>query len=179
MNPRIRQTAVFGLAGLLALAAPSLLQAAERGDGNPDHGFAAKAAESGMAEVDFGRMAAANASDPDVRAYGEKMVTDHTRVGDRLKAIAATKGMTLPAALDGEAAKTREELSMTSGAQFDKKYMLHMVMDHRKAIAAFEKEAASGKDADLKKFAADTLPVLREHLKMAETTAAKVGAAEK
>ena len=55
-------------------------------------------------------------------------------------------------------------------------YMSHMVKDHVKDVKEFEKESKSGKDADVKQFAADTLPTLREHLQMAQTTATKIGA---
>jgi len=41
---------------------------------------------------------------------------------------------------------------------------------------AFKREASSGKDADLKAWAARTLPTLEEHLKMAKDAAMKVGA---
>jgi putative membrane protein len=45
--------------------------------------------------------------------------------------------------------------------------MKHMLDDHKEAIALFEREAKHGQDPDLKRFAADTLPTLREHLKLA------------
>jgi hypothetical protein len=41
-----------------------------------------------------------------------------------------------------------------------------MLKDHKKDVAAFEKEAGGGTDAELKAFAASTLPTLREHLQM-------------
>jgi putative membrane protein len=51
-----------------------------------------------------------------------------------------------------------------------------MVKDHEEDIAEFEKEARSGKDADLKAFAEKTLPTLKEHLKMAKELGAKKSA---
>jgi putative membrane protein len=52
--------------------------------------------------------------------------------------------------------------------------MTHMVADHKKDIAEFEKEASSGKDPEIKAFAAKTLPTLREHLKLAQAADAAV-----
>jgi hypothetical protein len=43
-----------------------------------------------------------------------------------------------------------------------------MVSDHKKDIKAFEKEAKSGSDQEIKQFAADTVPTLKGHLSMAE-----------
>jgi len=79
-------------------------------------------------------------------------------------------------ALEGEAKSLYEKLSVASGADFDKLYMRHVVMDHEKDVKEFEKESSSGTDADVKQFASDTLPTLREHLRMAQATADKVGA---
>jgi putative membrane protein len=42
-----------------------------------------------------------------------------------------------------------------------------MVEDHEKAVKLFSKEAQQGQDADLKAFAAKTLPTLQEHLSRA------------
>ena len=61
-----------------------------------------------------------------------------------------------------------------SGAEFDRAYMDHMVKDHKKDIAEFRKQASSGKDPEIKAFAAKSLPTLQEHLKMAEAANAEV-----
>lgn len=68
------------------------------------------------------------------------------------------------------------KLSALSGAEFDRKYMEEMVKDHEKDVAAFQRESTSGSDADLKAWAAKTLPTLREHLQLARDTEAKVKA---
>ena len=69
-----------------------------------------------------------------------------------------------------------ERLSRHSGAEFDREFMGQMVKDHDKTVALFERQAQSGSDAELKGFAAKTLPTLREHAQMARELAAKVGA---
>jgi putative membrane protein len=71
------------------------------------------------------------------------------------------------------------KMSALSGADFDRKYMEHMVKDHEKDVAAFERESNKGDDADVKAWAAKTLPTLREHLQMARDTAAKVKTSSK
>jgi putative membrane protein len=63
---------------------------------------------------------------------------------------------------------------LQAAADVDRAYMTHMVADHKKDIAEFEREASSGQDADLKAFAAKTLPTLREHLKLATSAEAAV-----
>jgi putative membrane protein len=176
-----RQIAALGFAGLLAVMAPAFAAnatsaAAKTKLSGADKTFVMKAAEGGMAEVELGRLAASKATDPDVKAFGQRMVDDHSKANDKLKAIASEEGITLPTALKGEMKTLNDKLSKASGAEFDKMYMSHMVSDHKKDVAEFEKESKNGKDSDVKGFATDTLPTLREHLQMAQTTATKVGA---
>ena len=56
-----------------------------------------------------------------------------------------------------------------SGDAFDQAYMQDMLKDHKTDIAAFEKESMNGKDPDVKQFATQTLPTLKDHLKQAES----------
>ena len=52
--------------------------------------------------------------------------------------------------------------------------MAAMVADHDKDVAAFERAARMVKDADLKAWAAKTVPTLKEHQKMAHDVNGKV-----
>ena len=144
--------------------------------GTADQAFAREAATGGLAEVALGNLAKEKASSADVKAFGERMVTDHGKANDELKQWASSNNVTLPGDLDAKSKATQERLSKLSGAAFDKGYMQDMVADHKKDVAAFKKESTSGKNADLKAWAGKTLPTLEEHLKMAQDTAAKVGA---
>ena len=137
---------------------------------NPDSSFVKKAAMGGMAEVELGNLAQQKAASDQVKQFGARMVQDHGKANDELKQIAGSKGIDLPTALDDKHRKDKEKLGKLSGAQFDKAYMSHMVDDHKKDVADFKKEASSGKDADIKAFAAKTLPTLEEHLKLAQST---------
>ena len=49
--------------------------------------------------------------------------------------------------------------------------MKDMVKDHKKDVSDFRRESKSAQDPDVKKFAADTLPTLEDHLKQAESIA--------
>ncbi len=141
-----------------------------------DTAFAKEAAIGGMAEVELGNLAKEKASSNDVKQFGDRMVTDHSKANDELKQWAQQKNVTLPTTLDAKHKATRDRLAKLSGDAFDKAYMHDMVTDHQKDVAAFKRESTSGKDADLKAWAAKTLPTLQEHLKLAQDTATKVGA---
>jgi putative membrane protein len=138
--------------------------------------FASAAAEGGMAEVEMGKLALQRAGDPAVKAFGQRMVTDHSQVGAELKSIAGRKQIQLPAEVNSSQKSTMEKLSKLSGAEFDKEYMSAMVKDHEADAKEFQTQATEGTDPDLKGFASKRLPIIQEHLQMARDTAKKVGA---
>jgi putative membrane protein len=129
--------------------------------------FFSAAAEGGLSEVALGRMAATKGSNADVKAFGEHMVGDHTKVNASLKALAARKGVTLPSDVGADNRKLAESLSKLSGNAFDQAYMKAMVKDHVEDVAEFEKQSTAANDADLRAFAAKNLPTLKHHLEMA------------
>src|ERR1700744_2100909 len=129
-----------------------------------DTAFATKAAVGGMAEVALGKMAAAKGSDSQVKDFGNMMVTDHSKANAELMSIAKAKNITLPAGLDAEHQAKSDSLSKLSGKDFDKAYVAAMIEGHKKTLALMQSEAANGKDADLKAFAAKTAPVVQTHL---------------
>ena len=158
---------IFVAAPLFILACSSAKDSAK---------FANEAAQGGMAEVEFGRIAAQKATDPSVRAFGQRMVADHSKASAELKSIASRKGMQLPNEMNSEQKSEMDKLEKLSGADFDKEYMSAMVKDHEDDVKAFETQSKEGNDGDVKAFAAKTLPTLQDHLQMAREAAQKVGA---
>ena len=139
-----------------------------------DRTFMQKAAQGGMAEVELGKLAEENAQSQDVKAFGKRMVEDHSKAGDQLKQVASQEGVTLPSDLDAKDKATKQRLSQLHGDAFDKAYMKDMVTDHREDVAEFKHESNAGRDPQVKEWATQTLPTLEEHLKMAEQVDAKV-----
>lgn len=139
-----------------------------------DADFMKEAAVGGMAEVEMGRLAASKATSPDVKKFGQMMVEDHSKANEELKALAAKKNVTLPTDLDQDHKSTMEELRGKSGADFDSDYVEEMVDDHEEDVAAFEKQAQSATDPDVKAWAAKTLPVLKKHLEAIKSIQAKM-----
>jgi putative membrane protein len=127
-----------------------------------------------MAEVALGQMASTKATNPDVKAFADRMVADHGKANDELKQLAQTKGVTLPSDVDQESKDAAGKLSKASGKEFDKAYIDAMVKGHEGVVKAFEKESKDAKDQDLKAWVTKTLPTIQDHLKMAKETKAKV-----
>ena len=136
-----------------------------------DSDFIKEAAQGGMMEVQLGKAAQDKASNEKVKEFGKRMEQDHSKANDELKKIASDKGVQLSSDLDKKHKSKMDKLTKLSGAEFDRQYMRDMVSDHKDDIKKFQNEADKGKDADLKKFASQTLPTLKEHLQLAESAA--------
>jgi putative membrane protein len=139
-----------------------------------DKAFIMKAAQGGMAEVALGNLAAQQGASADVKSFGNRMVNDHGKANDELRTLAGNKGLALPADTDAEHKAKQDELSKTSGKDFDKAYIDDMVKDHEKDVAEFQKESTAAQDPDLKAWVSKTLPTLQDHLKQAKEVAGKV-----
>jgi putative membrane protein len=163
---RIPLMAVLLAVGLVASAG---LSAARAGDlQENDLRFLREAAGGGFAEVALGKLAVDQAHNPEVRAFGKRMMDDHGMGNEQLMTLAEDKKVELPSEIPAEAKQTGERLAALSGAAFDREFMKVMVADHEKVVAAFEEESISGGDNDVKRFAAQALPMLRDHLTQAQ-----------
>jgi putative membrane protein len=127
-----------------------------------DKTFMKKAARGGMMEVAMGKLAEENGKSDDVKSFGKRMVTDHSKANNELKSIAEQKGVKLP---------TKEPSEKWTS---DKAYMDMMVKDHEKDLAEFQEAAKTASDLDVKKFAEDTAKVVQEHLDLAKQTQSKL-----
>lgn len=144
-----------------------------------DRKFMEKAAAGGLAEVELGQLAKERGMSDEVKSFGNRMVTDHSKANDELKQLASNKGVQLPAETDKSHQKKMDKLGKLSGPDFDRAYMKDMVSDHKKDVSEFKKEAKKAKDPDLQKFAQSTLPTLEDHLAMAQKTNDVVSASKK
>src|SRR3954447_12669372 len=104
------------------------------------------------------------------KPFAEKMVQDHQKTSTELKALVQGGKVkaTLPSALDADHQKMLDDLKAKSGNDFDQSYDQIQLKAHRDAVALFEAYAKGGDNAELKGWAGQTLPHLKEHLSMAE-----------
>ncbi len=142
----------------------------------PEKDFLSNAARGGMLEVQLGNMAAQKATSEDVKQFGERMATDHSQLGQKLQQLASNLGFSLPPDLKPEQQNIVSRFEKLSGKAFDREYMREMVSDHAKDVSEFERASNQATNSDIKQFASDALPTLREHLKLAREIAAKLGA---
>jgi putative membrane protein len=156
---------------LLLLSAPLAAFAAS----DPDASFYKNAAEGGIAEVDAGNLAQQKGNSQKVKDFGAMMVKDHTAANEKLQGIATSKGVTLPTSASIGQMASKAKLEVLSGDTFDKSYIKNQIKAHRDTIELFNKEVATGQDADAKAFAKATLPTVKAHLKAINAIAADAG----
>ena len=137
-----------------------------------DTHFATNSAQGGMAEVKLGELAQEKAGSEAVKSFGQRMVNDHSKAGEKLKATAQSENINLPTEPKPADQAAYDRLSKLSGTEFDRAYMQMMVKDHEEDVAEFKTEANSGSNQALKDFAAQILPTLEDHLKEARKVAA-------
>lgn len=145
--------------------------AGESGHGlkGQDKTFFEKAAQGGMAEVEFAKLAVDRASKEEVKYFAATLQREHTNANERLMRIALQNGWDAPKQISAEQRKTLEKLSKLKGDAFDQAFMQEAGMkDHTKDIELFEKQAKDGKEPQLIAFAEETLPTLKSHLQMAK-----------
>ena len=128
-----------------------------------DAKWAVEVANANMTEVELSKLAQTKAVNPRLKSFADMMVTDHTAAGDKLKQLAATKNITLPANLSDDSQKKLDDLNKKSGKDFDKAYTNDMLDGHKAAVDKFQKGSTDLQDADLKNFASSTLSAIQMH----------------
>jgi putative membrane protein len=147
--------------------------AAARAQVNPtlstgDAAFMTTAARGGLAEVQMGQLAQRNGRSAAVKRFGQQMVSHHGQSNQEMMALAQQKQVTPPASMGAEHQRIYEDLAKLRGNAFDRAYTQAMVQDHQEDLRVYQAEAQNGADPDVKAFAARHVPVLQEHLRMAQ-----------
>jgi putative membrane protein len=137
-----------------------------------DQEFVRKALEGGAAEVQLGQLAEQKSQSPDVKQFGQKMVQDHTQLGDQvMKPVAKQLGVKEPKELSKRDKQLVASLEGLSGPQFDQEYIKAMVKDHKQDLKDFKSEAQMAQDPNVKKAAQEGTTVISQHLQMIEQIA--------
>jgi putative membrane protein len=91
-------------------------------------------------------------------------VKDHGKANLELMGLAKKLAVKLPAAPNAAQQAMGKKLMSLKGAAFDSAYLAAMKQGHVDTVALFESEVASGKDPQVKAWAAKVLPTIKGHL---------------
>ncbi|MBT2320837.1 DUF4142 domain-containing protein [Variovorax paradoxus] len=139
-----------------------------------DRALMTKAAGGGLYEVEAAKMASQKAQSAEVKQFADMLVQHHSAANEELKALAATKSVELPKDAPADKKNKMAALEKNSGASFDRAFIQQVgVSDHQADIKLFLMASRSAKDAEVKAWATQTLPTLKEHLAAAQKLAGK------
>lgn len=140
-----------------------------------DNDFARDAAFINQTEIELGRLALQNASNADVKNFGQRLIDDHNQARTNLENAVRNRNIDLPDDLDADHMGKMNQLRGVTGADFDRQFINMMITDHREAINKFEQRASSPPANQVQSFAIQTLPKLRQHLQMAQDIQKRIG----
>jgi putative membrane protein len=141
---------------------------------NTDRLFAQLAAAGGMAEVEFAKMTLQKGRAKSVKDFADMMAKDHSAANDKLRELADAAKIPLPEDVTPDHTEVKKRLDGLEGAAYDVAYIKAQIVDHQKTAQLLTWEIGSGEDAQLQRFAADTLPKVLRHLEAAQTIHAEL-----
>lgn len=130
-----------------------------------DRAFLTEAIQDNLKEVGFGELARLKSTKPEVKAFAEQMVRDHSQAVQKLTVLATNKGLVAPTTMSEANQRALKSLGSKSAAAFDQAYVADMMEDHKQDVAKFEKVSQQSQDPEIKKAATDLLPTLQAHWK--------------
>jgi len=100
--------------------ASSLMPNKARAQSDSDKQFLTMAAQSDQSEIALSKLAEQKATNPAVKAFAKKMITEHTQMTASMKPFVDAWGLTPPAGPDADHQKELDKLTGLSGSDFDK-----------------------------------------------------------
>lgn len=168
-------TSVFGTAAMYGQATCSMGSGMKGMGADADKQFVTQAALSDFTEIKFSQLALQKSNDAKVKAYAQKMITDHNALEADMKPFASQLGVTPPTELDSQHQQLFDQVSQLSGPAFDKQYIAAMSADHHKALDLFKQQEAMEQNKAMKPVLKKGEKVVAQHTAMADKMNGKMG----
>ncbi len=125
-------------------------------------------AHAHLAEVEASRLALDKTQNAQVRSFAQQMVDEHTQAYQALQQLGQKKQMAVPSETDFQHKALATALRLLSGDTFNRQYIRQVgINDHRRTVDVLMKLQQTSADADLKAYAAKSLPLVERHLAQA------------
>lgn len=133
-----------------------------------DRNFIQRIGNDGQSDEQAALYVANKTLNSEIRSYAAKVGRDHGKANQQLRKQAAQRGIEIPADPEGILSARLDRLRQIAGVQMDRTFLQDFgVQAHMDMIALFEVQASQSQDKELRAFAAERLPVLRQHYKEA------------
>ena len=133
--------------------------------------------QANLTEIALGKLAEDKASAPEVRAYADQLVQDHTSVDATVVAMAQKKGTHLrdQAATSRQGRKGvqttghfEQKLTSASGSKFDQLFLEQAGSDHQRLIQRLQQDREDANDDELEALIDKIVPILQQHRELAQ-----------
>jgi putative membrane protein len=132
-------------------------------------------------DIQAGELARTKATNPQVKEFAQRMITDHTGVNEQASQLVQRLGVTpepnptsRQLRQDGE--QNRSRLQGLSGAEFDRAYMEHEVEYHQQVLDAIDNTLIpNAQNPELKALLEQTRPAVEAHLQHARNLQSSLG----
>jgi putative membrane protein len=152
-----------------------------QGTGPSDAQIAAIVVAANQVDIDAGKLAASRSKSKDVKAFAQRMITDHSGVNKAAvdlvhKLNVAPEDNATSQSLKQGGAENLNNLKKLKGAAFDKAYIDHEVTYHENVLAALDKTLIpSAQNNELKDLLIKVRPAFVAHLDHARQLQASLG----
>ena len=133
-----------------------------------DDNFLIKVCPCAHAQIEIGKLAEKRADSAKVKEFAAQMVQDHQKCYDKLADTIKNRKIAVVSGFEKDTQAEIDRLGKLQGQEFDRQFLAYVIKSHQDGIAICESQAKRGKDAEMRVFADEALPKLREHLKMAQ-----------
>jgi putative membrane protein len=115
-----------------------------------------------------------------VRSFAQMLVTDHSSGVQQVQSTVQSTGIqpdaTEQAHVADEAAHALQMVQSQTGAEMDRHFAHHSVMDHQKDIRDTQRAIAAAHNPAVRQLLEGMMPVLRKHLAAAQQLEQQLGA---
>jgi putative membrane protein len=133
------------------------------------------AIEGDRFEIAGGKLAQQKGASDAVKAYGARLVQDHTKSLADAAALAHKLGIQVPVAPSPSEQWELQTVAEFSGGAFDERYADLEAKDHQQDIDEAKDEVQDGSNRKVRRSAAEEIPTLKQHLKIAEQLGGEEG----
>jgi len=139
-----------------------------------DRAFMAAAAQANIAELSISRAVELRVTEP-LDGVAARYVSDHTTALAALRQLAGGLDVAIPDAPSAEQLAEASQIESRSGRNLNVAFARASVIAHQQAIVLFRREVTAGSNWKVRDYASAAMPVLNNHLSMAEQAASELG----
>ena len=134
-------------------------------------GFLAQASSANQFEIQSSQLALQASQNAAVRNFANVIIAEHTQLGQRVAALAASEKLPPPplGLLPADQATLDQLHAAGTGYSFDQAYQQAQITAHQNAIGLMQNYAGGGDVTVLRTAAAEAVPMMQRHLQMAQS----------